>query len=167
MLRMIVVAALVLFLACGLCNAQQKGGDMAIEKGKQVSFDYTLKVDGEVVDSSKDRSPLEYVHGEGKIIPGLSRELEGMKPGEEKKIKIQPADAYGEVKPDAVRDVPRENLPEGLEAKEGMMLQVQTPSGGTMPVKITEVKDESVTIDFNHPLAGKTLHFDVKVVSVR
>ncbi|MCF7875395.1 MAG: peptidylprolyl isomerase [Candidatus Omnitrophica bacterium] len=139
---------------------------MAIEKGKKVSFDYTLTVDGQVIDSSKEREPLSYVHGEGKIIPGLASELEGMKEGQEKIVKVSPEDAYGKENPEAFKEVPKSSLPKDLEPKAGMMLQMQGPEGQAVPVKVAEVKDEEVVLDLNHPLAGKTLKFDVKVISV-
>jgi FKBP-type peptidyl-prolyl cis-trans isomerase 2 len=144
-----------------------KGDDsMTIEKGKKVSFDYTLTVDGQVVDSSKEREPLSYVHGEGKIIPGLASELEGMKEGQEKTVEVSPEDAYGKEDPEAFKEISKGSLPEGLEPKTGMMLQMQGPEGQPVPVKVAEVKDEAVVLDLNHPLAGKTLNFDVKVISV-
>jgi FKBP-type peptidyl-prolyl cis-trans isomerase 2 len=144
-----------------------KGDDsMTIEKGKKVSFDYTLTVDGQVVDSSKEREPLSYVHGEGKIIPGLASELEGMKEGQEKTVEVSPEDAYGKEDPEAFKEISKGSLPEGLEPKTGMMLQMQGPEGQPVPVKVAEVKDEAVVLDLNHPLAGKTLSFDVKVISV-
>ncbi|MCF7870248.1 MAG: peptidylprolyl isomerase [Candidatus Omnitrophica bacterium] len=139
---------------------------MTIEKGKTVSFDYTLTVDGEVVDSSKEREPLSYVHGEGKIIPGLASELEGMKAGEQATVKVEPKEAYGEESPKALKEIAKSSLPQGLEPKAGMMLQMQGPQGQAVPVKVKEVKDEAVVLDLNHPLAGKTLSFDVTVVSV-
>ena len=140
---------------------------MTIEKGKKVSFDYTLKVDGEVVDTSKDRGPLEYTHGEGKIIIGLEKEMEGMKVGDEKTVEVKPEEAYGLKDSQAFRDVPKTSLPQGLEPKVDMMLQMQGPGGQALPVRIAEVKDDKIVLDLNHPLAGKTLMFQVKVVEVK
>ncbi|MCF7873377.1 MAG: peptidylprolyl isomerase [Candidatus Omnitrophica bacterium] len=139
---------------------------MTIEKGKKVAFDYTLTVDGQVVDSSKERGPLTYTHGEGKIIPGLATELKGMKAGEQATVKVEPKEAYGQKNPEALKEVPKSSLPKDLEPKVGMMLQMQGPQGQAVPVKVAEVKDEVVVLDLNHPLAGKTLNFDVTVVSV-
>lgn len=156
-----------LFLVINANISKAKGDDhMTIEKGKKVSFDYTLTVDGEVVDSSKERGPLTYVHGEGKIIPGLAEELKGMKAGEKANVKVEPKEAYGQENPEALKEIPKSSLPKDLEPKAGMMLQMQGPQGQPVPVKVAEVKDQSVVLDLNHPLAGKTLNFDVTIVSV-
>ena len=140
---------------------------MTIQKGKQVSFDYTLSVDGEVVDSSKEGQPLEYTHGEGKIIIGLEKEMEGLKVGDEKTVEVKPEEAYGVKDPQAFRDVPKSSLPQGLEPKVDMMLQMQGPGGQALPVRISEVKDDKIVLDLNHPLAGKTLMFQVKIVEIK
>ncbi|MBD3245852.1 MAG: peptidylprolyl isomerase [Candidatus Omnitrophica bacterium] len=137
-----------------------------VAEGKKVKFNYTLTVEGKVVDTSEGREPLEYVHGEGQIIPGLAEGMQGMEPGESKKIEVAPDQGYGQVREDAYREVQKNTLPEGLEPKAGMMLQAQGPQGQVVPVTVEEVKDETVKLNFNHPLAGKTLHFDVSVVSV-
>ncbi len=156
-----------LFLVINVGVSKAKGDDsMTIEQGKKVAFDYTLTVDGEVVDSSKDRGPLTYTHGEGKIIPGLAEELKGMKAGEKASVKVGPKEAYGGENPDAFKEIPKSSLPKELEPKAGMMLQMQGPQGQAVPVKVAEVKAESVILDLNHPLAGKTLNFDVTIVSV-
>ena len=140
---------------------------MTIQQGKTVSFDYTLSVDGQVVDSSKDRGPLQYTHGEGRIIPGLSKQLEGMKVGDEKKIVVAPEEAYGQVNPAAFQEIPKSRLPSDADPKVGMTLQAKDQSGKTSIVKISEVKEDAVVLDLNHPLAGKTLNFDVRIVSIK
>lgn len=160
---------LVLILAIGVinCFAKDKGKDIVVENGKEVSFNYTLTVDNEVVDSSQGKEPLNYVHGEGKIIPGLARQLEGLHVGDEKNITVQPEEAYGQVNPDALREVPRSQLPADIEPRADMPLQVRTAEGGVFPVKIAEVKEDSVIVDFNHPLAGKVLNFQIEIVSIK
>jgi len=161
----------VLFLACVLFLSisvdSAKGEDMSIQNGKTVSFDYTLTVEGEVVDSSTGRGPLEYVQGENKIIPGLEKQLTGLHVGDEKTIKVAPEEAYGVISQEAYKEVSKELLPKNVEPKPGMFLQVKSKTGDVIPVKISEVKDSSVIVDFNHPLAGKTLTFQVKIVSVK
>lgn len=161
----------VLFLAVGFnlanCSAQAKGDDITVQKGSQVSFNYVLTVDGAVVDTSESREPFTYTHGDGNIIPGLSKHLEGLRVGDEKKIEIPPEEAYGLVNPKAFQEVSKLKLPPDMEPKVGMPLEVRSPEGGAMPVKIAEVKKDTVVIDFNHPLAGKTLTFQVKVVSIK
>lgn len=139
---------------------------MAVENGKKVTFHYTLTVDEKVIQTSEGRQPMSYTHGSGQIIPGLASEIEGMNEGEEKSVMIIADDAYGKVNPDAFKEVPRSSLPDGLLPQKEMMLQVNTPDGHTIPVRISEVKEESIIVDMNHPLAGKDLHFDVKVVSI-
>lgn len=162
-LRAVLFLALIFSLLS--CPAQVKGEDIAIQKGSQVSFDYTLTVDGEVVDSSEGRGPLQYTHGGRQIIPGLSKQLEGMHVGEEKKVEVLPEEAYGRVNPEAIQEVPRSTLPAEIKPEVGMMLQVSNPQG-TAPVRVAELKEDSIVLDFNHPLAGKTLTFQVKIVSI-
>ncbi|MDD4956810.1 MAG: peptidylprolyl isomerase [Candidatus Omnitrophica bacterium] len=149
----------------GCANAE--GGDMTVEKGRTVTFDYTLTVDGEVVDTSRGKEPLEYVQGESGLIPGLTKRMEGMRTGEERKITVPSAEAYGEIRGEAFREIPRSRLPEGMEPAAGIMLQAEQQDGGVVPVRISEVRDDVVVIDFNHPLAGKDLLFEVKIVSVK
>ena len=108
---------------------------------------------------------MEFVYGEGSIIPALEKQLEGMEEGEKKEITVEAKDAYGEVDPSAVQQIPRSQLPDNIEPKVGMQLLAQTETA-SIPVTIIDVDDETVTIDFNHPLAGKNLIFDVEIVSV-
>jgi peptidylprolyl isomerase len=144
----------------------QKEEKMNIEKGKTVAFEYTLTVDGELVDTSKGKEPLKYTHGDASLIPGLTSRMEGMKEGEEKQIDVPAEEGYGPVNPEALQQVPRTQLPEDITPEAGMVLQAQKPDGSVLPVKIAEVTEEAVVMDFNHPLAGKDLKFDVKVISI-
>lgn len=139
---------------------------MAIENGKKVSFHYTLTVDDQVVQTTEGQKPLAYTHGSGEIIPGLATELEGMNEGDEKSVLVSAENAYGKVNPEAFKELPRSALPDGLEPKKDMTLQAHSPEGQEMLVRITDVKEDSITIDLNHPLAGKDLKFDVKVVTI-
>lgn len=136
-----------------------------IQNGKRVKIDYTLYVNGEVFDSSKGGEPLEYVHGSGQIIPGLERSLEGLKPGEERKVHVGPDDAYGPIHPQAIVQVPREQIQDG-NVEAGMILSARNADGQTMQGVVTEVNEDSVTVDFNHPLAGKELYFEITIVEV-
>lgn len=138
----------------------------SIEAGSKVSLEYTLRDDeGKVLDSNKGRSPLTYVQGEQQIVPGLERALVGMHAGEGKKVVVPPDDGYGALDPAAVTEVPKELVP--AEARvAGTELVARSPQGATRLVRVRAVKEETVVIDLNHPLAGKTLHFDVKVVGV-
>lgn len=132
-----------------------------------VKMEYTLTVDGEVLDSSKDEGPLEYLQGFQNIIPGLEKEMEGMKIGESKSVVVQPTDGYGNYDDGAVKEVPRSEFPEEVPMEEGIELQVTDDEGDTMLATITAVGEETVTLDTNHPLAGKELLFEVEVVGLR
>jgi len=149
-----------------LSTVQAKGEVMTIKNGSKVAFNYTLTVDGNVVDSSEGREPVEYTHGEGSILPGLSRQIKGMKQGDKKHIELQPQDGCGEVNSDAFREISRSDLPEDIEPQVDMMLQMQVSDGRVMPVRISEVKEESIVLDLNHPFAGKSLEFDIQIVSI-
>jgi FKBP-type peptidyl-prolyl cis-trans isomerase SlyD len=141
--------------------------ELKVNDGHVVSMEYTLKVDGEVADTSKGREPLEYVHGAGNIIPGLEREMIGMAVGDSKDVVVAAAEGYGEEDEKAFMDVPREQFPDEIPMKVGTELQVQNQEGQPMYARIVTVGDKSVRLDFNHPLAGKELHFSVKVVDLR
>lgn len=132
-----------------------------------VSIYYTLTNDnGEVMDQSPEGQPLSYLHGASGIIPGLEHELTGKVAGDEFKVTITPEDGYGPHREDMVQDVPRSSFPEDVDIEPGMQFNAQTPNG-PVTVMVTAVAEEAVTVDGNHPLAGKTLHFEGKIDSVR
>jgi len=141
-----------------------------ITKGKKVSLDYEGRLeDGVVFDSSKhgDHShPLEFEVGSGRVIKGFDDAVIGMKAGEEKEFTIKKEEAYGEYRAELKQEIPRSALPEGPEPKAGMALIMQSPDGQQRPVKIVEVKAESLVLDMNHPLAGKNLIFKIKILKV-
>ena len=139
---------------------------MAIENGKKVTFHYTLTVDDQVVQSSEGQNPLAYTHGSGGIIPGLASEMEGLNEGDEKTVLVAAENAYGPLNPEAFKEIPRSSLPAELEPKKDMVLKANSPDGQEILVRISDVKEDAIVIDLNHPLAGKDLKFDVKVVSV-
>jgi FKBP-type peptidyl-prolyl cis-trans isomerase SlyD len=141
---------------------------MEISDQKIVSIDYTLTgPDGQVLDSSQNRGPLTYLQGGGNIIPGLERQLEGRNVGDEIKVTVPAADAYGERDERLVTPVPRDAF-KGVEKIEpGMRFQASGPNGAQGVVTVVNVEPHQVTIDANHPLAGVPLTFDVKVVNVR
>ncbi len=138
----------------------------AVQNGASVRLEYTLKDErGEVLDSNKGGDPLVFTQGQQQIIRGLEKELIGMRPGEEKKVVVKPEDAYGPVVPNAQTEVPKDAIPkEGL--KVGTALTARSGSGEVRPVIVKEIKETTVVLDLNHPLAGKTLFFDVKVLGV-
>lgn len=142
--------------------------NVEIGPNKFVALDYNVQTtDGEQVDSSDERGPLEFVFGEGKILPALEEALEGLSVGDEKTVTLKARDAYGEYDEEAVTEVPRDKFPEGEEIKPGMEFVAQVPDQDERVVKVKAVSDESVTIDFNHPLAGKKLKFNVFIQEVR
>lgn len=132
-----------------------------------VTIEYTLTVDGEVVDSSEEAGPLDYLQGHANIIPGLERELEGMKIGESKKLTVAPEDGYGLVEPEAILEVDRGEFPEDVPLEIGIELEITDDEGDMMFATIIEVGSEIVQLDTNHPLAGKELHFEVSVIDLR
>jgi FKBP-type peptidyl-prolyl cis-trans isomerase SlyD len=140
---------------------------LKVDDGQVVSMDYTLRVDGEVVDASEGQKPLEFLQGVGNIIPGLERELYGMQVGQSKQVIVAAADAYGELQEDAVISVPKSEFPEQIPVEVGTELQVRAQNGETLHGRITKVEDENVELNFNHPLAGKELHFDVTITALR
>ncbi len=141
---------------------------MKVEKGNVISVDYELHLgDGKVVDASEPGKPLSYIHGEGQIVPGLERALEGLDVGEARKVVVEPDDGYGPHDARGVQEVPRNAFPAELVPQVGMELTAQGPQGEAVPFVIKEVRPETVVIDLNHPLAGETLHFAVTVRGVR
>jgi FKBP-type peptidyl-prolyl cis-trans isomerase SlyD len=160
--------AVLLLLAVPLAAAAQTSpaaAAPAIEKGSKVQLEFTLKDDaGQVLESNKGAAPLNYVQGQQQLIPGLERELAGMHAGEEKQIVVKPEDGYGPIEPAAQTEVPREILPPDV--KVGVRLMARSSTGESRPVVVKEIKEKTVVLDLNHPFAGKTLHFDVKVLGV-
>lgn len=132
-----------------------------------VSLDYTLTVDAEVVDSSEGSDPIEFLQGHGQIITGLEQALYGMKIGDEKMVVVKPSEGYGEVDEDAFIDVPRSEFPSDIPAQVGVAIQMQDEHGEVLDARIFEVSKDVITLDFNHPLAGKELTFKVTVVELR
>ena len=140
---------------------------MSITADSVVTIHYTLKDDsGAVIDSSTSGEPLAYLHGRGNIVPGLERELTGRKVGDKVSVRIPPAEGYGEYDKDLVQSVPRRALRGIKDVREGMHLHAQTEQG-PRTVTVTRVHGDMVTLDGNHPLAGKNLNFDVQVEEVR
>ena len=139
----------------------------AVKKGDVVSVEYTGKLgDGEVFDSSTGREPLHFAVGSGQVIPGFDKAVDGMKKGESKKVTIPCAEAYGPINTELLKEIPREKIPLKEELKAGMMLMMQGPDGQRLPVRVANVTPKTVTLDMNHPLAGKDLTFEIKVMGI-
>ena len=132
-----------------------------------MSFDYTLTgSDGKMIDTSKGKQPLKYTHGRREMVPGLEKELTGMKVGGEKHVTVKPEEAYGPVNKNAYQEIPKERVPaDGL--KVGAVLAAKSPEGQVVPMRVHEIKEKTVVMDMNHPMAGKTLVFDVKIVDIQ
>lgn len=160
-------AILFLAVACASAGDVKKAGSaMTVSNGKQVTLEYTMKLDDQsVVDSNVGGEPLKVTQGRHEVVPGLEKALEGMAPGQKKKVTIAPTEAYGTVDPKAFQEVDRKMVPVAAQ-KVGAQLEGTTTDGQKVYPRISEVKNETVVLDFNHPLAGKTLHFDVKVLEV-
>ncbi len=140
---------------------------MIVSKDKVVSIEYTLRDDsGEILDSSEGREPLAYLHGNGNIVPGLESQLEGKAKNDALKVAVAPADGYGDFNAKDIIDVPRKQFQDVKELEIGMQFTASGPEGHRI-VTVTKFDDKFVTVDGNHPLAGKTLHFDVKIVDIR
>jgi FKBP-type peptidyl-prolyl cis-trans isomerase SlyD len=138
-----------------------------VQKDVVVSMEYTLQVDNQEIDSSKGQDPLQFLVGHDNIITGLEREMMGMKVGESKDVVIVPADGYGEFDEEAFMDVPRSAFPQDMSVEEGAELSVRDDSGQSRYARIDAIDGDNVTLNFNHPLAGDELHFNVKVVDLR
>jgi FKBP-type peptidyl-prolyl cis-trans isomerase SlyD len=138
----------------------------SVQDNLVVSMEYTLRLaDDEVIDSSEGREPLSFIQGMGHVIPGLERALEGMTVGAEKDVVVGPEDGYGERNPDLVEVLPRSIFP--AEVALGEAYHMHTEAGASMMVYVEEVADETVTVNLNHPLAGETLYFHVKIAGLR
>ena len=147
-------------------QGQKDSGTMTVSAGKLVSLEYTLKLDDKsVLESNVGTEPMRYTHGSHELIPGLEKELEGMAVGDRKQVTVQPVDGYGVVDPKALQEVQKKLIPPDA-LKVGAQLRAQSPDGRQMFPRVVEIKNDTVVLDFNHPLAGKTLHFDVKVLEI-
>lgn len=147
-------------------SVQEPTERLAIAEHMAVRMEYTLTADGQPVDASPEGEPFRYTHGLGQIIPGLERQLAGLHVGDAKEITVSPEEGYGLVDPEAVVELPREQLPPTIAPEAGMMLSGVDPEGRPFRARIKELRDTTVTLDLNHPLAGKTLLFNVKIVDI-
>jgi FKBP-type peptidyl-prolyl cis-trans isomerase SlyD len=138
-----------------------------VEDGVVVSMEYTLHVEAELLDSSEGQGPLQFLAGFGNIIPGLEEEMRGMKIGDSKDVVVQPKDGYGEFDDAAFMQVPRNEFPKEMPMEVNTELTVRDDEGNARYARIESIESDTVTLNFNHPLAGDELHFHVKVVALR
>ena len=137
------------------------------KQGDTVKIHYTGKLAGkEVFDSSVDREPLEFRLGDGKIIPGFEEAVLGMTPGDSKTVNISPEKAYGPHREELVVSVERSRLPDNMKLEVGGHVQIRQPDGGTIQAKVISMSESKITLDANHPLAGKVLTFDINLVEI-
>lgn len=136
-------------------------------EGDKVQVHYEGRLDdGTTFDSSRGREPIEFTIGEGEVVPGFEQAVTGMTAGEKKTTTIAAENAYGERMDDLMFSVSRDQVPDGMEVRVGDQLSVGLPSGETVPMQVAGVDDDSVTLDANHPLAGKDLTFDLELVNI-
>ncbi len=136
-----------------------------VSNGTVVSLEYTVKLDNdEIIDTNVGKEPLVYTHGTNQIIRGVESAVEGMEIGQAKQAVVPPAEGYGERDPNAIHEVPKDQLPQDIAV--GTQLHGKDASGRDIQPIVSAIKDETVLLDFNHPLAGKTLYLDLKVVDI-
>ncbi|HEY7715512.1 MAG TPA: peptidylprolyl isomerase [Candidatus Binatia bacterium] len=139
----------------------------SVQTGSLVSIEYTLTDEsGKVLDTNVGKEPLTFIQGAGQIVKGLEQELAGLKVGDAKKVEVKPEDGYGLINEKGLQEVPREMVPAEAQ-KPGAMLMTKGEDGRVIPIRVHEIKEKTVVVDFNHPLAGKTLHFDVKIKDIK
>jgi FKBP-type peptidyl-prolyl cis-trans isomerase 2 len=162
--KVIVLTILVSVFGVAIQNLEAAGA----KKGDKVTLEYTgMLDDGTVFDaSSKHDKPLQFEVGGGRVIAGFDKAVTGMKLGEEKKFTISPTEAYGEPNPKLIKKVSRKEIPQDRKPEVGMSLVMGTPEGRQMQALITEVTPEYIILDLNHPLAGKALTFQIKVIKI-
>jgi len=160
---------LAVLLAMTLTPSASQAADtkQTVTEGKNVSLEYALTLDDKsVVESNVGKQPLTYTHGTRQILPGLEKALEGLAVGDTKEVTVAPADGYGEEDPNALQEVQKQLVPPNALVV-GARLQGKTPDGQMIYPRVAEIKDDTVVLDFNHPLAGKILHFDVKILDIK
>ncbi len=166
-----VVCSSIFFLASGysiaLGETQDEASTMSISDGKMISMEYTLTLeDKKVIDSNVGGEPLNFTQGSHQIIPGLETELAGMKVGQSKQVTVAPEQGYGPINPKAVQEVQIDKIPKEAR-KVGAQLSAKDDQGRMVHPRVVEVKEKVVMLDFNHPLAGKELFFDVKILDIK
>ncbi len=144
-----------------------------VEENLVITMDYSLSIDGEVIDSSEgeDSDPIIFLQGAGQIISGLEKSINGLKIGDKKSITVEPKEGYGEIDPEAIVEVPKDEFPKDFPLELGVEITVNSDDDedgdDEMEATIIAVDDKTVTLDFNHPMAGKTLNFDVHILDIR
>jgi len=163
------VAVFGMFFSTGATAAEPSKDDKVVKDGMMVSLEYTLiGDDGKVIESNKGKEPVKYIQGEKTGLPtGLEKELVGMKVGQEKHVRLE--NAYGTINPRAFQEIPKNQIPpnELKQIKVGSMVPLTAPNGETIGAPVSQIKDKSIVVNLNHPMAGKTLIFVVKVLDIQ
>ncbi|MBI3812350.1 MAG: peptidylprolyl isomerase [Nitrospirae bacterium] len=161
----LIILSIILNAALG--QAGEKAEPMTVSAGKEITIEYTLKLeDKTTIDSNVGAEPLKFIQGDHLIIPGLETALEGLKVGDKKNVQVKPEDGYGPVDPNAFQEVEKSRVPpEALVI--GTPLDGRDPSGRPIHARVSEIKPSTVVLDMNHPLAGKTLFFEVKILDIQ
>ena len=141
--------------------------NLEIESNTRVTLNFSLALEtGEEVDSNFGGDPVSFVMGDGSLLPGFERRLLGMRPGDEAEFRIPPDEGFGEPQDDNIQSIPRTDFDAEAPLEPGMLFTFADAAGGEVPGMITEVSDDKVTVDFNHPLSGRTIHFKVRIAHV-
>ena len=161
------LGVLPLFLGVAQSESGENAKPMTVSAGEEITIEYTLKLeDKTTIDSNVGAEPFKFVQGERQIVPGLETALEGLKVGDKKEVKVKPEDGYGAVDPAAFQEVEKSRIPpEALVV--GTPLEGRDPSGRPIRAKVSEIKESTVVLDMNHPLAGKTLLFEIKILGIQ
>jgi FKBP-type peptidyl-prolyl cis-trans isomerase SlyD len=163
------VAVFRMFLSAGATAAEPSKDDKVVKDGMVISLEYTLiGQDGKVMESHRGKEPLKYIQGEKTgMPPGLEKELVGMKVGQEKHVRLE--NAYGAVNPQAFQEIPKKQIPpsELKQIKVGSMVPLTTPNGQEISAPVSEIKEKTIVVNLNHPMAGKTLVWVVKVLDIQ
>lgn len=163
--RIVLPSLAMAIIAAAACWAEE-GETIVIEKGRSVSIEYTLKLDdGTTVDTNVGEDPLTYTQGQSEILPALEEALLGQAVGDTKELKLTAEQGYGAVDPEAYQEVELDMVPEDARTV-GTMLVASAPDGQQQPIRVHEVREETIILDFNHPLAGEALNFDIKVLAI-
>jgi FKBP-type peptidyl-prolyl cis-trans isomerase SlyD len=167
LVRLFIVSAVLCVLTVAGSAAEKGVAPLVVQEGMIVSLQYTLTgEDGKVIESNKGKAPLKYIHGKQEMIPGLERALTGMKIGAEKHVIVKPEDGYGLVDFNKLKEIPKDQVPpNGM--KVGAELAVKDNQGRLRMFKVHEIRENTVVLDMNHPMAGKTLIFDVKIIDIQ
>jgi len=165
-----ITCSLVILTLFNVTLVQAEPEGETVSKDKEVSIEYTLRIEGEkgleVIDGNVGDAPMTFIQGSHNILPALENAIEGMKVGENRKVTLSPEQGYGLVNQDAIIEVKKDQIPQAA-LKVGTLLQAKKPNGETHDIRVAEIKKDTVVLDFNHLLAGKTLYYEVIIIDIK